>query len=241
LLNRRRVLAVVPARGGSKGLPRKNLRKVGGVPLVARVGNCVREVPCIDRAVVSTDDDEIASVAEGAGLAAPFRRPADLSGDRIGDWDVLAHALTEMERIDGVQYDVVLMLQPTSPLRRPQDVARCAELLVHEGWDAVWTVSGTDLKYHPLKQLAVDDATGQMTLFDERGASIIARQQLKPVYHRNGVAYAMTRQCLLEQRTIRGARTKALVLDDAHVSIDTAEDLAHADAQVAARERSVRP
>jgi len=224
MIGDKNVLAVVPARGGSKGIPLKNLRPVLGVPLVARAGQIAMALPVIDRAVVSTDHEEIASVAEGAGLAAPFRRPENLSGDRIGDRDVLAHALLEMERLDGVRYGIVVMLQPTSPLRRAADVLGAIMMLDREGWDAVWTVSETDSKGHPLKQLVLG-ADGAMDYYDQRGAAIIARQQLQPVYHRNGVAYAVTRDCLVNQKSIKGKRTGALVIDGHHVSIDTEWDI----------------
>ena len=143
MVGERRVLVVVPARGGSKGVPRKNLRAVGGISLVARVGHLVAELEFVDRAVVSTDDDEIAAVAEDAGLAAPFRRPEALAGDRIGDLDVLTHALATMEQQDGVEYDVVVMLQPTSPLRRADPVeATGCEFDEKCGWDCCcWQLS----------------------------------------------------------------------------------------------------
>lgn len=224
MIDGRRVLAVVPARGGSKGIPMKNLRPICGVPMVAMVGDVVKAVTAIDRAVVSTDHDEIAQVAEGAGLAAPFRRPPDLSGDRIGDLEVLVHALNETERLDGTRYDVVVMLQPTSPLRRPEHVTAAIAKLVDGGWDAVWTVSETDSKAHPLKQLTVDG--DQLGYYDARATQIIARQQLQPVYHRNGIAYAMTRECLLNQSTMMGARSAALVLEGHFLSIDTEWDIA---------------
>ena len=228
MIRGRRVLAVVPARGGSKGIPLKNLQPVGGVPLVSRVGQVVAELPEVDRAVVSTDHEEIAKVAEASGLAAPFRRPPELSGDRIGDQEVLEHALRTMESVDDTRYDVVLMLQPTSPLRTAEQVRQCLELLIEQGWDAVWTVSQTDLKYHPLKQLTVA-GDGSLGFFDDRGSAIIARQQLTPVYHRNGVAYAISRACLLDQRTIKGERTGVVVLPGEHLSIDSPSDLARAD------------
>lgn len=225
MIDGRRVLAVIPARGGSKGIPLKNLRPVLGVPLVARVGSVVWAVEEIDRAVVSTDHDEIARVAEEAGIAAPFRRPEEIAGDRIGDVDVLSHALLETERIDGVRYDVVVMLQPTSPLREPAHVRDCIRMLVGGDWDAVWTVSETDSKGHPLKQLTVG-YDGGMDYYDPSGAKIIARQQLTPVYHRNGIAYAIRRECLLDQKTIKGNRTGALIVEGEHVSIDTERDIA---------------
>ena len=115
MIENKKILAVCPARGGSKGIPLKNLRPFLGIPLVARVGNLVSDIPAIDRAIVSTDHQEIAEIARQSGLDAPFFRPEDLSGDQISDAQVLIHALNEMERIDKVQYDIVIMLQPTSP------------------------------------------------------------------------------------------------------------------------------
>jgi CMP-N-acetylneuraminic acid synthetase len=197
---------------------------VGGVPLVARVGTVVRDLPEIDRTIVSTDSSEIAKVAESAGIAAPFMRPADLSGDRIGDWDVLKHALLEAERIDGFRYDVILMLQPTCPLRLPRHVRDSFTKLIDEGWDSVWTVSETDSKGHPLKQLLISE-NGSLTFYDDVGRAIIARQQLKPVYHRNGAAYAFTRECLLEQESTYGKKPGVVVIADRLANIDTLEDL----------------
>jgi CMP-N-acetylneuraminic acid synthetase len=228
------VLVVVPARGGSKGVPRKNLREVAGVSLVARVGALVAKLSFVDRAVVSTDDDEIAAVAEAAGLAAPFRRPEALSGDRIGDLDVLSHALLASEEIDGVRYDVVVMLQPTSPLRRAAHVEAVVDKLVDEGRDAVWTVGETDLKYHPRKQLVLEE--GELRFWDPAGSEVIARQQLTPVYHRDGAAYAISRDCLLEQKSILGKNASAVVVDEPMISIDTLEDFARVEDLLRQRE-----
>lgn len=220
----RRVLAVVPARGGSKGIPLKNLKTIGGVSLVARAGHVAKAVAAIDRAVVSTDHDGIAAEAERAGLVASFRRPESLSGPTIADWDVLHHALLTMERQDGVTYDMILMLQPTSPSRTPAHVERTMQALADGGFDAVWTVSETDSKSHPLKQLTVA-AAGGLDYYDPAGSMIVARQQLQPVYHRNGIAYAFTRDCLVEQKTIKGRRTGAVIIDEPVANIDTELDL----------------
>ena len=218
----RSILVIVPARGGSKGVPLKNIRPLCGRPLIAWVGKCLETLELVDRAVVSTDHEEIAAEAEAAGMDAPFRRPSALSGDRIGDLEVLVDALNQSEAIDGRTYDVVVMLQPTSPLRQPQHVRDTITRLIDGGYDAVWTVSPTDLKYHPLKQLTLED--GRLDLFDPEGRKIIARQQLRPVYHRNGVAYAFTRECLLSQQSILGRNSSAVVIDEPMVSIDTVED-----------------
>ncbi len=223
MIKNKNILAVCPARGGSKGIPLKNLAPFLGIPLVARVGHLVSEISIIDRAIVSTDHPEIAEVARQSGLDAPFFRPEDLSGDQISDAQVLIHALKEMEHIDKIHYDIVVMLQPTSPLRCKAQVIQAIEMLAQGNWDAVWTVSETDSKHHPLKQLTVEE--GQLHYYDAAGHKIIARQQLTPVYHRNGVAYVMTRSCLLDNCSISGSRTGALVLKEHLISIDTLWDL----------------
>jgi CMP-N-acetylneuraminic acid synthetase len=221
-----RVLAVVPARGGSKGLPRKNVLPVGGVPLVARVGDVVRGCPSIARTVVSTDDEEIAAIAVAAGLDAPFRRPESLSGDLIGDVDVLRHALAATEEDDATHYDVIVMLQPTSPLRTAEQVEAAIEMLVARELDAVWTVSPTDGKAHPVKQLRLD---GDLLSYDHPdAATVVARQQLSPLWHRNGVAYVLRRRCLVEG-VLLGARTGGLVIEAPVANIDDANDLAWAE------------
>lgn len=227
MIGSRRILAVVPARGGSKGVKLKNLRTVGGISLVARAAQIATSVDEIDCAVVSTDHEGIALAAVEAGILAPFRRPTDLSGDQIGDLDVLNHALREMEKRDGVNYDIVVMLQPTSPSRTAAHVRATIEHLISGGFDAVWTVSETDGKSHPLKQLNIVD--GVMDYYDPRAANIVARQQLSPVYHRNGIAYAITRDCLLEKKSIKGDRCGAVLIEGPVANIDSEVDLAWAE------------
>lgn len=217
------ILAIVPARGGSKGVPMKNIRPLAGKPLIQWTGECIQQIPEIDRAIVSTDHDEIASAAEASGIQAPFRRPESLSGDRIGDWDVLTHALCEMEKLDDTRYDVILMLQPTCPLRQPAHIRAVMEKLIQDKLDTAWTVSPSDLKFHPLKQLKVNEE-GTLSLYDPAGAAIIARQQLTPLFYRNGAAYAFTRECLLEQKSILGKKAGAVIVHDPLVNIDTPED-----------------
>ncbi|MCW8914485.1 MAG: acylneuraminate cytidylyltransferase family protein [Magnetovibrio sp.] len=236
MIGNKRILAVVPARGGSKGIPLKNIQTVNGRPMVALVGDVVSQIPEIDRAVVSTDHDEIARIAEESGVDAPFRRPEELSGDRISDYQVMSHALATMEDIDQIQYDIILMLQPTSPMRTAKHVTDCMEMLIKGNWDAVWSVSETDSKGHPLKQLTIDD--NELAFYDPDGANIIARQQLTPVYHRNGVAYAFTRECLVNQKTILGKRTGAQVINETMANIDTPYDLLLADFMFAQKDSS---
>ena len=219
-----KVLVIVPARGGSKGIPKKNILKVGGVPLVQRVGDVLAELNFIDRAIVSTDSNEIGNIAKLSGLEMPFLRPEELSGDMIGDFEVIENVLKNIEKIDETRYDIILMLQPTSPLRRPVEVEECVRRLVYGQHDSVWTVSRTDLKYHPSKQLKIDDV-GLMDFYEKNGKHIIARQQLSQCYNRNGVAYAFTRDCIKKHGNITGRKCYGYVLDGERVSIDTMEDV----------------
>ena len=215
---------MVPARGGSKGVPLKNLHPLRGKSLVAHVGDFVRHVGVFDRAVVSTDHPEIAREALKHGLDAPFMRPPELSGDRIGDYPVMLHALEQTEALDTKRFDVVVMLQPTCPQRRPEHVVGAIEMLITGGWNAVWTASPADLKYHPLKALTVG-ADGTLGYHDRAaGNTVVARQQLSQVYYRNGAAYAITCEALRSAKSLKPERTGALIVEELLLSIDTLDD-----------------
>ena len=223
MINKLKVLAVIPARGGSKGIPLKNLKKINGVPMVKLASQVASSVEFIDRIVVSTDNEEIAEAAIEGGADTPFRRPEILSGDRISDTQVLAHALQEVERQDKKIYDIVVMLQPTSPLRTKQHIVDSIEMLVNDSYDSVWTVSETDVKSHPLKQLTIKNKA--LDYYDNKGKDIIARQQLEMVYHRNGIAYVLKRDVILNSKTIKGSNCGALICQGDFISIDTEKDL----------------
>ena len=127
-----------------------------------------------------------------------------------------------------LQYDVVIMLQPTSPSRQPEHIEKAISRLVDGNYDAVWSVSETDLKSHPLKQLVIGE-NGQLGYYDPRGAEIIARQQLTPVYHRNGIVYAMRRDCLLNDGPWLPENSSAIIISGSVVNIDTEQDLIDAE------------
>lgn len=223
MIDGKRILAVVPARGGSKGIPLKNLRCIGGKPLVAMAGEVANAIAEIDRKIVSTDHIDIARAAKTANLDCPFMRPEEISGDRVSDWEVLIDALQKVEELDGVKYDIVIMLQPTSPLRKPDDVLGALKMFIEGAYDAVWSVSESDSKTHPYKQLIVIGE--KLEYWDPRGKDIIARQQLDTTYHRNGVVYVISRDCLFNHKTIKGQRTGAYVVEGHQISIDTEFDI----------------
>lgn len=224
-----RVLAIIPARGGSKGIPKKNIAPLAGKPLISYTTELTQNLPWLDATVVSTDSEEVAEVATQTPGVEVIWRPEELSGDRIGDHPVLRHALLAQEEETGERYDVVLMLQPTSPLRTVNDVESCITTLQDGDWDAVWSVSITELTYHPKKQLALSP-DGKLGFVIPGSHEIVARQDLEPVFHRNGVCYAFTRDFLVNSdSTYSEAQTSAVVTPGVHISIDTPEDLAAAE------------
>jgi CMP-N,N'-diacetyllegionaminic acid synthase len=175
---------------------------------------------------VSTDHPQIAAEAERLGVAVPFLRPENLSGDLVGDLPVLQHAVRTYEDLHKQKVDVILMLQPTCPLRTSKHVTDCIDLLLSSGTDSVWTVTQVSPKYHPLKQLVITG--GKMRLSDADGSKIVARQQLEPSYIRNGVCYAWRRAPLMEISDFLPLNSQALVISEEIVNIDTAEDLERA-------------
>jgi CMP-N,N'-diacetyllegionaminic acid synthase len=230
MLDGKSILVVVPARGGSKGVPLKNIRPLAGVPLIAHTGNLVKRLQYVDRAICSTDHPDIAKAAADCGLEVPFMRPPELGGDLISDLHVLTHAI---KVICDSYYDVVVMLQPTCPLRTAGQVTLAVRRLIDGGFDSVWTISETDKRYHPLKQLGLQG--DELYYLLEDGRQIIARQQLKQTYYRNGAAYVFTRECLLEQQTTMGKRAGYVWVENQLVNIDTLEDFAEAERIMAAR------
>ena len=211
---------------------------MAGKTLLARTIELAQNVPEISDICVSTDHPDIRDASLSFSGVTVVDRPAELSGDRIADSPVLQHATAEREKNTGQPFDVVLMLQVTSPLRTKDDVTESIEKLILTECDAVWTVSPTELHFHPLKQLVLgEDST--MRMFDERGLRIIARQQLDPVFHRNGCCYALRRDFLMSAEGLFSPDSSyAIISRGERVNIDTEEDLARAEELLMARENS---
>ena len=232
----KRILAVIPARGGSKGIPGKNIIPLAGKPLISYTTELLDQMPWIDHAAVSTDSEDIAAEATKTGNAQLIWRPENLSGDLIGDMPVLRHALTTFEANNDITCDVVVMLQPTSPLRSVAEVEGCVDLLLAGNWDSVWTVSETNLSYHPAKQVSIA-STGELDFFVHAGETIIARQQLEPAYYRNGVAYAFISDFVRASDSVFSRqRSTAYITHGDHISIDTIDDVQ----EIATKMRSLR-
>tara|TARA_A100001011_G_scaffold70240_1_gene71847 strand:+ start:25119 stop:25811 length:693 start_codon:yes stop_codon:yes gene_type:complete len=220
------ILIVVPARGGSKGIKLKNLKKIFGESLIKITSNVIHELPFKHTSIVSTDHNEIAREAERCNLEVPFIRPKSISGDLISDWDVLNHALLEMEKIKNRKFSTIIMLQPTSPLRSAKDVTECLDKFENNNFDAVWTVSPIDLKYHPKKILNAKN--NKLSFYDNDGKGIIARQQLDECFIRNGLCYIISRNCILNHKNIYGKNLGYCITQKNIANIDTLSDLERA-------------
>jgi len=213
------VLAVVPARGGSKSIPRKNLKTVGGVSLVGRAAQVAAALPFVDAALISTDDAEIAAEAKAHGLDAPFMRPPELSGDTATSVDMWRHAWLAAEAHYGKRFDLSVLLEPTSPLRRPQDVERSLLALIEAGAPAAATVSPMPAHYTPHKTLKINEK-GEIEFYLQDGAKHSLRQGIPAYYHRNGLCYAVTRDHLVDKGCIIDRHAIAVVVDRPVVNID---------------------
>jgi CMP-N,N'-diacetyllegionaminic acid synthase len=219
-----RVFALVPARGGSKGIPGKNLRRIDGETLVARAAAIARAVPSIDRAVLSTDDPDIAAEGRRAGLDVPFIRPAELAGDCAKSVDMWRHAWLALEAEEGRRYELSVLLEPTSPLRRAADVEATLARLLDTGAKAATTVSHTPGHFTPHKTLTID-AAGRIGFFLPEGARFARRQDIPACFHRNGACYAVRRATIVDDRTLVESDCAAVVIDRAMVNIDEPIDL----------------
>jgi CMP-N-acetylneuraminic acid synthetase len=227
------VLAVVAARGGSKGLPGKNLRILAGRSLVARAVDVARQSAVVDRIVVSTDDEAIAEEGRRAGADVPFLRPAELASDAAPMLPVLRHAVQALEQA-GAAIEIVVLLQPTSPLRTPQHVRDAVTRLRETGADSVVSVVELPRHYSPDYVMRIDGE--RLVHFLPEGARITRRQDARPAYVRDGTVYVCWRRTLVEQNSLYGADSRPLVIPAAEsLTIDTAADWDEAERRMRAQ------
>jgi CMP-N,N'-diacetyllegionaminic acid synthase len=217
-----RVLGIVPARGGSKGIPGKNVRPLGGKPLLVHTAEAALAARLLSRVVLTTDDEEIAKVGRACGLEVPFLRPAELALDDTPTLPVLQHAVTELERA-GDHFDAVCLLQPTSPFRRAGDIDGCIQLLETEGLDGVVSVLPVPPEHNP-HWVYIRNGNGLLRLATGEDQPIPRRQELPPAFHRDGSIYVTRRGVLMEGNSLYGKRLGGFLADSRSVNLDTPAD-----------------
>ena len=223
-MNDIKILAVIPARGGSKGITNKNIIDIGGKPLIKYTINAALKSTMLTHCIVSTDSDEIANIAKSCGALVPFKRPANLSSDEALSLPVMQHSLKFMEAQQGYQYDLVIMLQPTTPLRLSKDIDNAINILLDTKADSVISVVEVE-GHHPLRMKRVID--GRLINYIDQGhEDMRPRQELPAVYIRNGAIYATLRDILINDNSFTGLDSRAYIMPlDRSVNIDTPEDL----------------
>lgn len=218
------VLAVIPARGGSKSIPRKNLVRINGISLVGRAARVATGLRWIDSAILSTDDMEIAEEGRACGLDVPFMRPEGLSGDSSNSIEMWRHAWLAAEDYYQARFDISILLEPTSPLRREEDIDRTVRILLEGNHASAITVSPTPAHFTPQKTLIVSE-NGLIEYFHPSGSRHSLRQSIPPYFHRNGLCYAVLRETLVDRNQILDNDCAAVIVNRPIVNIDDPMDL----------------
>lgn len=217
------VLGIIPARGGSKAIPHKNLALVAGRSLLAWTCEAARQSARLTRVVVSTDDPVIARAASELGVES-LARPAAIAADDTPMLDVVRHALAELQRRDGYDPPFLVVLQPTSPLRRAEHVDRAVELLVESGADAVVSVVQVPHQFTPGSVMRFKD--GRLTPFVEAQSGPQIRQQKPVLFARNGPAVLAVKSASARRQGLYEGDLRALIMERSEsIDIDDATDL----------------
>lgn len=211
------LLAIIPARGGSKGIPRKNIKPLAGKPLIGWTIDVAKQALCIDNIIVSTEDEEIASVARAFGANVPFMRPAELAADETPAIAPILHAIDKFS-----DYDWVLLLQPTSPLRTHADIEAIWQLC--QNLDAPSAVAVCETDNHPYWMYQFDPINRIKPVIEGR-PHVTRRQDLPPTYALNGALYLARTDWLLEQQSFIGQETLGYIMPlERSVDLDTPHD-----------------
>lgn len=218
-----RILALIPARGGSKGVPGKNIKVLGGKPLLAYTSEVALQSKYLTEVIVSTEDKQIIEVAKSLGIKVPFVRPIELAQDNTPTIDVIINALQWYEKQD-IFFDAVCLLQATSPFRTVEFLDRAIEKFKEMNSDSLVSVQRVPHEYNPHWTFEVNP-DGNLKIATGESQIISRRQELPIAYHRDGSVYITKTKVLLKDKTIYG-ETTAFIESDAkfYVNIDTLQD-----------------
>lgn len=224
------ILALIPARGGSKSIPKKNIYPLLGKPLLAYTCEAALSSRLVTRTVLSTDNEEIAAVGRAYGVEVPFTRPTELARGDTPTLPVIQHALRTLLEVEGYQPNVIVLLQPTSPLRQAHHIDEAVSLLIEADADSVVSVVAVPHQYNPFSVMRIEN--GRLTPFLKgEGTRILGRQDKPKVYARNGPAIlAIRSHVVLQEQSLFGEKCIPYIMDHySSIDIDTEEDLAYAE------------
>ena len=218
-----RILGLIPARGGSKGVPKKNSKLLAGKPLIAYSIEAALGATHLDTVTLSSDSDAIIAIATAMGVEVPFKRPAELATDASPTIDTVIHTL-QFYAGQGVHYDAVCLLQPTNPFRNSAFIDDCIHTFQQAQTDSLISVLAVPHEYNP-HWVFEPDAQGQLKISTGESQIISRRQELPPAYHRDGSIYITKTSVLLNQNSLYGDSMSYVVSDpELHVNIDTPDD-----------------
>jgi N-acylneuraminate cytidylyltransferase/CMP-N,N'-diacetyllegionaminic acid synthase len=219
--NSRFIVAVIPARGGSKRIPQKNVIEIAGKPLIGYSIEAANKCKYIKKVLVSTDNEEIARIAKSFGAEVPFLRPKELARDDTPSLPVIQHAIRYIENAERLKVDIVVLLQPTSPIRSEKYIDETIEKLIYTEADSAVTVC--KIKHHPFWSFIANE--DKLSPFSKEGINL-KHEDLPPVYSLNGSVYAVRRDVLLVRNSIFGNDTRAVVMpQEESVDVDDFFDL----------------
>ena len=213
---------IIPARGGSKGIPKKNQRKIHGKSLTEWAILSAGELRFEKKVILSSDDEDILSIAENYDFVETSQRPGLLSGDAVADFEVLRYELSQAEERFKTLFACIVMLQPTSPIRNPKTLESCITSVLNGENSSVWTVTKVPPKFHPRKQLRIIDEKLVMAI---ESPLVIGRQELDDTFIRTGVCYAVNRDTLLADDKLLGVNSRPQFCSWPHANIDDLVDL----------------
>jgi CMP-N,N'-diacetyllegionaminic acid synthase len=218
-----KILGLIPARAGSKGVPRKNIKLLGGKPLIAYTIESAMDCDLIQDVVVSTDCQEIMDIATKYGADVPFLRPDELANDSAKSIDVVIHALEYLKHL-GREYDAVILLQPTSPFRKKGFLDEAIQQYKKDNLDSLISVLPVPTEYNPHWVFEVNE-NGFLKLSTGDDTIISRRQDLPEAYIRDGSIYVTSAEVILKKKTFYGKKLGYIVHDNnCHVNIDTIKD-----------------
>ena len=223
-INKGNVLCVIPARGGSKSIKKKNIAKLNGKPLIAYTILEAQKVFPKENIVVSTDDKEIASVSKKYGCDIFFKRPKKLASDNAKSYEVILHSLNFMENLNNKLYDKILMLQPTSPLRKSSHIIKSLKIINERNVDSVVSIVNVN-GYHPYRMKIIKN-NFLKNYIDQGFEDMRPRQLLPNIFIRNGAIYLNKRKVIINEKQLVGKKVKPLIMKDFEsINIDSVNDL----------------
>jgi CMP-N,N'-diacetyllegionaminic acid synthase len=218
-----KILAIIPVRGGSKGVPGKNIKFLGGKPLLAYTSEIALQSKLLTEVIVSTEDKQICDVAKSLGLKVPFIRPVELAQDQTPTIDVIIHALKWYEK-QTIFFDAVCLLQATSPFRSLEFLDKAIEKFMESDCDSLVSVQKVPQEYNP-HWVFEADSTGNLKIATGEDEIISQRQKLPMAYHRDGSIYITKTEVLLNQNSLYGKSITYIESESQfYVNIDTMED-----------------